>query len=73
MSIRRLSRVMVLTAACQVLEMLGSADLESGAQAAPPLSTRCQRQVIGPLVANVPSMEVQPQFRLNGKPFPDTW
>jgi hypothetical protein len=57
--------VMALTVACAA-----SAGRAVIAQTPLPRSERCARLTIGPLVANVPSVQVQPQFRLNGKPVP---
>jgi hypothetical protein len=47
--------------------------LESGVRklaAEPALLASCRHQTIGPILVDVPSVEVRPQFRLNGKPFP---
>ena len=63
----RVSRRLVAGAAWALLRSRHPAP---GRQAAIASSPGCKRKVIGPLVANVPSVEVQPKFRLNGKPFP---
>ncbi|HVQ31219.1 MAG TPA: hypothetical protein VMV21_16615 [Vicinamibacteria bacterium] len=45
--------------------------LATPSQAAPATPGGCPRRTLGPVVANIPSVEVRPQFRLNGQAFPD--
>lgn len=65
MRIRPIVRFVLLSAASTALVVS-----DDGLTRAATAQTVCTVQTLGPAVANIPSVRVQPVFRLNGKAFP---
>ena len=66
MTTRRAAKMLILVVASAAL----AAEDRIAAQVPTAAQNACTRQTLGPAIVDVPSVAVQPRFRLNGKAFP---